>query len=301
MADPIVTLDGFQLHPPAADGTGYLLDENGLAGWYGSPKLKSTYTPHPSSLGSYFDPLADLDARTIAITGSMAQATSRAFLLEQLALAAICQDGSKLYALSVTDDSGIFTAQVQRSDAVLTTPESSLSCGFSLALTAPDPRKYDPSVNSTSTLLPGAASGLDWATGGGLDWVTGGGLPWGAVVSDGTCTIVNNGAAPASPVFTITGPTDSGTLSNIVISAPGTAQVITYNGTLNLNDVLVIDSNQFSRSAFLNGTDVWSSLSASQWFTVPRLKDGGQIKVQFAGTSSSATPQLSVTSPNAYI
>lgn len=302
MADPIVTLNGIQLNPPAADGSGYELDENGLTGWYGSPKLKTTYTPHPSGMGSYFDPLADFDARTIGIMGTMAQANSVAFLLAQRALAAICPDGSQLYTLSVTDDAGTLTAQVQRSDAVLTTPQSSLSCAFSLALTAPDPRKYDPNLNTASTLLPIAASGLDWVAGGGLDWVTGGGLNWGTTGSDGTCTILNSGTAPASPVFTITGPSDSGTLSNISIIASATGQIISYNGVLNLNDVLVIDSNQFTRSAVLNGTtDVWSSLSASQWFTVPRLSDGGQLKVQFVGTSTSATPLLSLTSPNAYI
>lgn len=302
MAEPVVTLNGFQLHPPLADGTGYLLDEDGLAGWYGSPKLKTTYTPHASSIGSYFDPLADFDVRTIAPTGSMAQANSTAFLLAQRALRAICPDGSQLYTLSVTDDAGTLTAQVQRSDAVLITPQSQLSCAFSLALTAPDPRQYDPNLNTASTLLPIAASGLDWVTGGGLDWVTGGGLNWGTVGSDGTCTVLNNGTAPASPILTISGPTDSGTLSNISVIASATGQLISYNGVLNLNDTLVIDTNQFTRSAVLNGTtDVWSSLSASQWFTVPRLSDGGQLKVQFVGTSTSATPRLSLTSPNAYI
>src|SRR6266566_3579744 len=103
MADAIVTLNGIQWNPPAADGSGYELDEDGLADWYGSPKLKTTYTPRPSSMGSYFDPLADFDARTIAVKGSMAQANSVAFLLAQRTLAAVCPDGSQLYTLSVTD------------------------------------------------------------------------------------------------------------------------------------------------------------------------------------------------------
>lgn len=298
MADVIVTLDGIQFNPPAADGSGYELDENGLTGWYGSPKLKTAYTQKPADVGSFYDPLAYPDARTIGVAGSMAQASSTAFLLAQRTLSAICSDPSQLYTLSVTDDAGTLTAQVQRSDAVLDTPQSVQSCIFTLALTAPDGLKYDLNPNVVQTLLPVALSGLDWSTGGGLDWSTGGGLSWGTTGSDGTCTASNGGTYPSYPKYTITGPTDSGTLSGISIVSSATGQVITFNGTLNVNDVLVIDSNPATRSAYVNGIDAWSYLSAAQWFTVPK---GGQAKIQFVGTSTSATPQLTVTTPNAFL
>jgi hypothetical protein len=305
MADPTVTLNGITLHPPNADGTGYEIDETGLVGWYGTPKTKASYTPRPANAGSYFSPLAYADIRLIGITGTMVQATSSAFLLAQRALDAICPDPSQLYTFQVTDDAGTLTAQVQRSDAVLFTPQSSLSAAFTLALTAPDPFRYDPNLNTASTLLPVAASGLDWSTGGGLDWSTGGGLNWGSGGSDGTCTILNSGPAPASPIFTIAGPTDSGTLSNIQVVDSATGQIIAFSGTLNLNDVLVIDTRSASRSALLNGNDAWTSLSISQWFTVPGATLGGitvpgQLKTQFVGTSTSTTPLLTVTAASTY-
>jgi hypothetical protein len=294
VVEPVVLLNGVQIHPPNPDGTGYELDEDGLQGWYGSPKPKTAYTSKTADAGSWWSPLAYDDVRPIVATGELVQADSATFLDAQLQLAAICPDPSQLYTLQVTDDSGTLTAQVQRSDAILVKALSNVSTGFSFSLTAPDPYKYDPNLTPVTTALALSGGGLDWSTGGGLSWP----LNWGTSTSDGTFTLATIGTAPSWPVFTVSGPTDSGTLSGISITCADTGQVIAYSGTLGVGDTLVITTNPATRSVVLNGSaDVWSGLVVSEWFAVPA---GGQVSGQFQGLSGSATPQLSAVAPNTY-
>lgn len=296
--DPIVTLNGVQLNPPNPDGTGCQLDEDGLQGWYGSPKRRNTFTARSSDDGSWWSPLANEDVRVIPMTGELVGADQASFLLAQEALAAICPDPKVLYPLIVTDAAGTRMAMVQRSDAVLMKPTNVSSAAFSLSVTAPDPLKYDPNVVTGTTALAAGVSGLDWATGGGLDWSTGGGLSWGRLASDGTYTIRNAGTAPSWPTYTIYGPTDISSLTNVTITDAATGRVIPYTGMLSIGDSLVIQTNPANRSAILNGvSDVWGGLVAPQWFPVPA---GGQVTVQFQGASGSTTPLLRVSSQNAY-
>lgn len=289
--DPIVTLNGFTFNPPAADGTGYELEDDGIAGWYGSPKPRVTYTDKSSDAGSWYDPNAYDGPRLITVSGTMIQASTVTFYQAQMLLSAICPDPSQLYTLQVTDDLGTLQAQVQRSDAVLVKPLLGTATAFSFALTAPDPFKYDPLVTSGSTLLASTASGLSWP----LVWTP---VVWGTSTSDGTFTTSNNGSAPSWPTFTVTGPTDAGTLTGVSITDTATGQVIAYSGALGVGDSLVISTNPATRSAVLNGSvDVWSGLVTSQWFAVPA---GAAITVQFQGLSASATPRLAVAVPNTY-
>lgn len=292
--DPIVILNGVQLNPPALDGTDYELEEDGLQGWYGRPKPKDVLTPRTAGAGSWWSPLAEPDVRTIVVTGTLAQASGMDLLAAEEQLSAICPDATQLYTLQVTDSLRTLTAQVKLTDAVLVKPNSPTSTAFSLSLTAPDPYKYDPNVTPVFTTLAAAAGGLDWATGGGLPWP----LVWGTSTSDGTCTLTNIGTAPAWPTFTISGPSDSGFLTVPSITCTDTGQVIAYSGTLAVGDQLVIDTNEATRSVLLNGSaDVWSGLVVSEWFQVPA---GGQITLQFQGSSGSLTPLLSAAAPNTY-
>jgi hypothetical protein len=296
--EPVVTLNGVQLHPPALDGTGYELDEDGLQGWYGSPKPKNTFTPRTAYAGSWWSPLAEEDVRVIAVSGTLAQADSLGLLAVQQQLAAICPDPSQLYELRVVDDFGTLIANVQRSDAVLVKPNAPNSTAFSLSLTAPDPLKYNPNVVSANTLLAEAVGGLDWSTGGGLPWSPTATLDWGTFISDGTTGLVNRGTAPSWPVFTVSGPSDIGSLAGFSITDMDTGSVIAYSGLLGIGDVLVIDTNPATRSVTLNGfSDVWSGLTTSQWFQVPA---GGQVRLQFQGSTGSTTPLLVASAMDAY-
>lgn len=285
MADPVVTLNGIQLNPPLADGTGYELDEDGLTGWYGSPKLKATYTSRPAGTGSFYSPLAYPDARIIGITGELVAASSVAFLLAQRTLAAICSDPAALYTLQVTDDAGTLTAQVQRSGEMLVKPLSSIATAFSLSLTAPDPYKYDPNAITASTPLASSASGLDFITGGGLDFVTGGGLNFGTSTSTGAFTLANPGTGTTWPTFTFVGP-----LTNPTITNTATGAQLAYTGTLGGSDSVVVTTSPFARSVILNGgTDRWPYLTTAQWSAVPAA---GAVTFQLTSTNPADTGSL---------
>lgn len=265
-------------------------------GWFNAPGEKLNQGEWPSDHGMW-DGQSYVDARLITLDFAVSAPTRAACDLALRTLAAVGTTG-QLVPLTVVEPGLTTFASVKRAQKPNLTRITETYAEAQLFLTAPDPRRYDPSVSTASTSLATAVSGLDWSTGGGLDWSTGGGLFWGSSTSDGTCTVLNNGTAPSPPLFTIAGPTDSGTLVNPSITNSATGQVIAYTGTLNVNDVLVINASRFARSAVLNGsTDVWSGLSTSQWFGVPA---GGQLKVQFQGTTSSLTPLLTVGVSNAY-
>lgn len=274
MADPVVTLAGLQLHPPAIDGTGYLIDDGtgggvqgGFTGWYGAPAPRTEYTAQPAQAGSFWSPFAFAEERAIAISGTLVMPTSAALLAAQRALAAICPRPDTLYPLVVADDAGTLTAQVQRSAAVLINPISQLACAWSISVTAPDPRRYDmANPSSGSTSLPSSMSGLNWTGGGagGLDWTGGGagGLSWGSMTSSGTVTLTNPGLADSWPVLVL-----SGTLTNPVITNQTTGQVLAYTGTLGPSDQLVITTS--ARSVLLNGSaDRRPLLTPAQWASV---------------------------------
>lgn len=289
MADPIVTLNGITLHPPAADGTGYSLEDqngtSGLDGWYGAPTMKSTFVARPSGHGSYAGP-SDGDVRVVTASGTLVAATSAGLLQAQEQLAAICPDRTLLYTLQVIDDNGTRVASVKRTGAVLIKPISQLAAGFSFVVTAPDPYKYDPNAVTGSTPLASAASGLDFVTGGGLDFVTGGGLNFGTVTSTGAFTLTNSGTAPSAPTWTLQGP-----LTNPTITNAATGQQLAYTGSLGASDTVVITTNPLvGRTVILNGsTDRRPYLTTAQWFSVPA---GTSVTVQLSSTNPGDTGTL---------
>lgn len=297
--DPIVILAGTQLHPPNADGTGYLIDDTGsssggLTGWYGTPKPKVIYTAAISAAGSYFSALGYSDARTITIAGSLAFNDSATLLQALRSLAGICADPTQLYALQVTDDLGTLTTQVQRSGEILLKAIAPTAYAFNITLTAPDPRRYDiPNQANGSTPVPSTSSGLDWSTGGGLDFSTGGGLNWGTTTSNGVFTLTNAGTADSWPTFVLQGP-----LTNPAIVNQATGQQISYGGTLGPSDTVTITTlPPFTRTVTLNGTDRRSLLTSAQWFPVAPLSS---LVVQLSTTSALDTGSVTGTINPAY-
>lgn len=269
-------------------------------GWFNAPGEKLNQGEWPSDHGMW-DGQSYVDARLVTLPFTLS-APSRAACDAALRSFAAFGTTGQLVQLTVVEPSLTTFASVKRAQKPNVTRVTNTYAECQLFLTAPDPRRYSTSTTTASTTLAISSGGLDWTGGGagGLDWTGGGsgGLTWGSGGSDGTCTVANVGTAPSSPLFTIAGPTDFGTLSNISITNTATGQVIAYSGVLNVGDVLAINANRFARSAVLNGTtDVWSGLSTSQWFDCPA---NGQLKVQFQGTATSSTPQLTVGVHDAY-
>lgn len=292
---PIWTIGSWSAN--AVDANGVMWVSTGSAGWFDPAGVRGSDPDMPGSDGNYNTPSYRVE-RVITITGYCKAPTTALRDAAADVFTGLLADGV-LDTLSVQENSRTLTATVKIGNGCNLDPTTPYSFEWQLVLIAPDPRKYDNSPAPVSTGLAIAQGGLNWSPG--LDWTGAGsgGLVWNVGGSDGTCTIINAGNTAAYPAFTVAGPTDAGTLSNISITNLATGQVITYSGTLNVNDVLAIDSRPLSRSAMLNSqTDVWTALPTTQWFTVPKR---GQIRVQFQGNSTSVTPLLTIACANTYI
>lgn len=135
---------------------------------------------------------------------------------------------------------------------------------------ATDPRIYDQSFTSTVVGLPSAATGLTFnAT---APFV------FGSAGTGGSVLVTNSGNFPAPWVAVITGP-----VTNPSVTANGLG--LTFNGTVNAGETLVVDS--LARSVLLNGTasrNNWVA-AASVWWALPP----GNTTVQFNATSGTGT------------
>lgn len=135
---------------------------------------------------------------------------------------------------------------------------------------ATDPRWYDSSFTTSSIALPSAATGLTFpATAS---------FTFGSAGTGGSATVTNAGNYPAPWVATFSGRLVTPSLSL-------GANTLTFNGTLNAGETLVVDS--LARSVLLNGTASrysWLTLT-STWFTLPV----GSSSVTFSAASGTGT------------
>lgn len=87
----------------------------------------------------------------------------------------------------------------------------------------------------------------------------------------GAVTVDNDGDDDAFPVWTITGPATSVSLTNVT-----TGQVLVMNRTITIGDTIVIDTRERQQTALLNGTtNLWGDLSdaSTLWALEPGLND----------------------------
>lgn len=87
----------------------------------------------------------------------------------------------------------------------------------------------------------------------------------------GTVTVNNRGDDDAFPVWTITGPATSVTLTNAT-----TGQTLVLTRTITSTDTIVIDTRERRQTALLNGvTNLWPNLSTAStlWPLEPDIND----------------------------
>lgn len=279
------------------DGTIWVLEN--LSGWYGAPKMRTTYTARPQAAGSYFTP-AFADVREVTIDGTVYCPTVRQLNLLQRQLGVLSSSG--LMPIQVTDAAGTLMVMAQRSSEVLVKPvgNNPLAITYSVTLTAPDPRLLDPVPSTVSTLMAQSSGlGIPWrgATGAsGVQWRGSngtGGILWrgaagGSNPASGVLPLDNvAGTAPADIVFTIRGPVFNPTLSTA-------NAVIRYGGVLTAADTLEINTG--TGSVLLNGGNRRSYLTSAEFFTAP---PGRTLDVRFSAeiqndqASATATWQVS--------
>lgn len=238
-------------------GTQWILMEE--TGFWDSPEPRTDIVERTASHGSYMGP-SYYRHRVVTLKGRAYAPTQRAMRTAWSRVSAIGSEPTQSLALSCDSEIGTLTCQVRRDDAVITTPVPTIyrnahAFEFSLALVAPDPRKYGSQWRTMRAGLPQAneGDGLDFnklsGSFRGLDFQSAGGLVFGVSNSTGFLQLTNAGTAPTAPIYTLYGP-----LTTPVLTATtgGETSLLQYNGDLGPGESIVI--NPAVPSVLLNGT-----------------------------------------------
>lgn len=239
---------GQALQPPSltlGDVTLGVVDDVGvkwtlgsIKGWFEPADLVEAQQQRANDHGVWISPTY-YGGRLVEVEGGIEAGTWDG-ALEAFARLSSAVSLSELQTLYVSDGRGTLQAQVRRGGEILPTfGESPRVIEFSLALLAPDPRRYSVEVTTVSTGMP--------ATSGGLTLPTTVPFSIGATVTSGIVTAVNVGNMSTRPVFTVHGPAPAG---SIVHRASGRA--LRWHEPIAAGRTLVIDTDR--RRALLDGT-----------------------------------------------
>lgn len=204
-----ITLDGFTFagygttEIPSADLTSLIC--TGLDGWAGAPARRTAHTDRPGADGAFRGD-AYRGVRTISLDGMYyAQSYLDLRRLERR-LAGICADPTRLYPLTVADEVSPLTAYVELAGEVKLAGKGRRGV-LSLALAAPDPRRFGPWVTSNLPTPVAGSGGVDSTSPGVVS--TAPGVVSGTAPTPTTVTIANFGTGPAQLVAQFDGPATS--------------------------------------------------------------------------------------------
>lgn len=264
----------------AVDGNGVAWLIQKLEGWDGPDVQGAGVIPKSGDHGAWPAPQY-YAARMLTLT-LMASAPTQA--LRDQARAQLQQ------AVPVSD-LALFTynepipkqAQIRRSGKIGETCPTLTDVVFTIGLVAPDPRKYNPQVNSPQVYATDATLiGIQ------IPAVVPFTLP--AQQPAGIMQVLNAGTFETRPVVTVTGPVENPALVNVT-----TGQAVSWSGlVMHPGDVLVADFGL--QQARLNGVFLAADLRSS-WWTLP---PGVPVTVQLAG-SAGAGAGFSVRWQSAFI
>lgn len=103
----------------------------------------------------------------------------------------------------------------------------------------------------------------------------------------GSVTVDNDGDDTAFPVWTVTGPATSLSLTNVT-----TGEVLVLTHTITVGDTIVIDTRERQQTALLNGaTNLWGGLSdaSAMWALEPGLND---LTLTVSGSTSNTRVRM---------
>jgi hypothetical protein len=191
-------------------------------------------------------------------------------------LNAVAYTSRDLYPLVVTETHLERTALVRRSGGAKVADKGPVAFEFSLALVAPDPRKYALDAASVDVSLAGSVAvvGRTYPRTYPKTYGTAG------ATSTPSATITNVGNRDTGAVITLTGGIYRPGVMHV-----GTGAALRFDITMLDTDQLVIDL--LNRTAVLNGTVSRRSslMVGSAWFLVPP----GASQVRMLGTSTGST------------
>lgn len=263
-----------------AAGVAWRIGADGLQGW-DSPEVRTQLTDREFDHGSWMGPVY-FGARPITLAGTIVapDAPSLDAAIEQL-LAADALGDTTLIVYESTPKQ----VTVRRSGKPVIKRETDTVVTFSLLVTAPDPRRYDPNLQQTSTALPSVSGGLTLPAA----------PPWAlsATAISGVIGAVNAGTMATRPTFTIAGPVNQ---PQVATTYPdGTVKALTYSLNLISGDRLVIDTD--AHTVMLGGTSRRRYISGD-W---PEIPASTQVLFQFRAATYNAAAQLTAAWRSAWI
>lgn len=271
-------LDGIALN--AAEGD-LEVRRTTIDGWHNSaPSIADDY-PRAIADGSFAIP-GRIGSKLLAIVGQIRGPRELVALkIEQL----VAIEPHRTMLLDVYDRTlGVRTMHVQREGTVEIIWNGGPVAFFRIPLKANDPMKYGERSSGTTSFASGSEGrGLRFPL-----FSPNGYLSFGPpATSSGSVTVTNAGTAPASPVFTVAGPTPEGGFS---ITETTTGARITFLGTVPAGSRLVLDSAD--GSVLIDGSgDRSTDTLVDAWPVVPA---GSSSTFLFAPESSTSAATLTV-------
>ena len=262
-------------------GVAWYLGADGLQGW-DAPDTRTQYADRQADHGSWAGPTY-LTSRVITLAGTVVAPSQAALDLALDQLSAACSLTDTLLTVGETVPK---QAVVRRSGRPLMKRETNTIASWSVMVTAADPRRYSTVLQTASTGLPTAGAGISLP-------IT---LP--VVIPAGTAsgqlTLTNAGSISTRPVFTITGPV---TTPTILVQYPdSTVRQLVYSDTLNLGDVLTIDTD--THSVVLSGPVSRRRYLSGTWPEVPLTSS---VTVQWTAASYDPAALLTATCRSAWM
>lgn len=275
-----VDLGGVQFGLVDAAGVAWRIGSDGLQGW-DSPEVRTQISQREFDHGSWMGPVY-FSERPITLAGTIVapDAPSLDVAIEQLLAADALGDTTLVVHETIPKQ-----ATVRRSGKPVVKRETDSVATFSLMVTAPDPRRYDPNLQQTSTALPSVSGGLTLPAA----------PPWALSASSvqGAIGAVNAGTMASRPVFTIRGPVSQ---PQVATTYPdGSVKALSYSLNLITGDVLVIDTD--AHTVMLGGASRRRYISGD-W---PEIPANTSVLFQFRAATYNSSASLTASWRSAWI
>lgn len=257
----ISATDAITFAPTPDLASGWVYDNVTLDEWYRLASTDAKLSKRPNAHGSFgLGQIFTKEHRPV-VTGQYYGATAADALAQRNRLNAFFSDGQSV-TMRVTDELGATTRQVWLLEASTTFRYDLAHFPFDLALVAPDPRRYGPTV-ADSEGMPAAGSGLVWNLG-----TSGSGLyfDWGTAGVEGIVQFTNTGSAATAPRIEVGG-AGAFDAAGFRVTEIETGRELTFVRSTNFGDVVVFDSR--TQRATLGQGDVTAFLLSRDFFSIP--------------------------------
>lgn len=277
---------------PTPDVNGYVYDNKTLDKWYALAKPKGKVNKRPNAHGAYNLGQVFTDAHDPILVGQYFGTSPVDALRARERLSALFSDGLSI-TMRVTDELRATTREVWIMDFFAPFQYGFDHFPLDLALTAPDPRRYGPTVSASDT-LPSASGGLYWNLGTAPSTLY---FDWGLAGALGQVSFTNTGVATTFPLISVGGPGAFG--SGFRVTEIETGRELTYERETGTGDVIVFDSRTQRATISAGGGDVTGGLSSRDWFEIPQ----GQTRRYQINPLGSVTgaPTITVAAAAAYL